>query len=217
VPDAVEVLSASGDVTRAEQLVTGLEEAGRVIGARWPSASAARCHALIAAAKGDLLEATQWATWAIERERQLSAPRPLELGRHLLVYGTIARRRKQRRAAAAALAEARAYFETLGATLWLSRAEVDAERLGSRTRERHHLTNTQQRVADLISQGLTNAQISRALFISINTVEDNLKAIYRKLDVHSRSALTYQLVRGVGEPEGNGLSGGHTPLERQAG
>jgi DNA-binding CsgD family transcriptional regulator len=217
VPDAVEVLSASGDVTRAEQLVTGLEEAGRVIGARWPSASAARCHALIAAAKGDLLEATQWATWAIERERQLSAPRPLELGRHLLVYGTIARRRKQRRAAAAALAEARAYFETLGAILWLSRAEVDAERLGSRTRERHHLTNTQQRVADLISQGLTNAQISRALFISINTVEDNLKAIYRKLDVHSRSALTYQLVRGVSEPEGNGLSGGPTPLERQAG
>src|SRR5439155_10435380 len=96
LPDAIEALIATGDLARARQLITDLEEAGRKLPARWPLASAARCRGLLAAAEGELAEAATWISSAIDGERRLPMPRPLELGRHLLVQGTIARRQKQR-------------------------------------------------------------------------------------------------------------------------
>ncbi|MDQ6899227.1 MAG: AAA family ATPase [Candidatus Dormibacteraeota bacterium] len=194
LPDAIEALVGTGDLTQAQQLISDLEEAGRTLGASWPSASAARCRALLAAANGDLTQAAVLASSSVEYERRLPMPRPLELGRHLLLYGTVVRRLKQRRLAAAALSEARTSFADVGALLWLSRASVDSERLGGRGYARSGLTPTQERVAELVARGLSNREVARALFVTVNTVEDNLKAIYRRLDVHSRSALTYRLV-----------------------
>ncbi len=41
--------------------------------------------------------------------------------------------------------------------------------------------------------GLSTSQISRALFISSNTVQDHLKAIFAKTGVHSRRELVAQI------------------------
>jgi DNA-binding NarL/FixJ family response regulator len=50
------------------------------------------------------------------------------------------------------------------------------------------LTRREREVLELVAQGLTNADTAAALFITVNTVKRHLKAIFRKLDVHTRSA-----------------------------
>ena len=50
------------------------------------------------------------------------------------------------------------------------------------------LTGREREVLDLLAQGLTNKDIADKLFITINTVKRHLKAIFEKLDVHTRSA-----------------------------
>ena len=51
------------------------------------------------------------------------------------------------------------------------------------------LTPTEDRVAALVAAGSTNREVADALFVSIHTVEANLKRIYRKLGVRSRTEL----------------------------
>jgi DNA-binding NarL/FixJ family response regulator len=52
------------------------------------------------------------------------------------------------------------------------------------------LTDREREVLDLLAQGMTNKEIAETLFISTNTVKRHLKAIFKKLDIHSRSAAT---------------------------
>ncbi len=53
-------------------------------------------------------------------------------------------------------------------------------------------------VAQLVAEGLTNADVARQLHISPRTVTTHLVKIYEKLDLHSRTALTrYVLERGL--------------------
>jgi DNA-binding CsgD family transcriptional regulator len=52
------------------------------------------------------------------------------------------------------------------------------------------LTEREVDVLRLVAQGLTNAQVAERLIISPRTVNAHLNAIYRKLDVSSRSAAT---------------------------
>ena len=48
------------------------------------------------------------------------------------------------------------------------------------------LSRRELEVVDLIASGYSNAEIASALFISVHTVNDHTKKIYRKLGVHSR-------------------------------
>jgi len=52
------------------------------------------------------------------------------------------------------------------------------------------LTDREREVLELLAQGLTNKEIAEKLFITTNTVKRHLKAIFEKLDVHTRSAAT---------------------------
>lgn len=52
------------------------------------------------------------------------------------------------------------------------------------------LTEREREVLDLLAQGLTNKEIAERLVITANTVKRHLKAIFEKLNVHTRSAAT---------------------------
>lgn len=56
------------------------------------------------------------------------------------------------------------------------------------------LTHTEQSVAALATDGLTNREIAERLFMSRYTVDSHLRSIYRKLGVNSRLALTRALM-----------------------
>jgi len=56
--------------------------------------------------------------------------------------------------------------------------------------ELNKLTEREREVLDLLAQGLTNKEIAEKLVITTNTVKRHLKAIFEKLDVHTRSAAT---------------------------
>lgn len=56
--------------------------------------------------------------------------------------------------------------------------------------ELNALTDREREVLDLLAQGLTNKEIAEKLIITTNTVKRHLKAIFEKLDVHTRSAAT---------------------------
>ena len=48
------------------------------------------------------------------------------------------------------------------------------------------LSKRELEVVDLIARGYSNAEIANVLVISVHTVNDHTKNIYRKLNVHSR-------------------------------
>jgi|YNPNPStandDraft_1061719.scaffolds.fasta_scaffold02272_11 Response regulator containing a CheY-like receiver domain and an HTH DNA-binding domain len=50
------------------------------------------------------------------------------------------------------------------------------------------LTAREREVLELLAKGMTNKEIAEALVITPNTVKRHLKAIFEKLDVHTRSA-----------------------------
>jgi RNA polymerase sigma factor (sigma-70 family) len=52
------------------------------------------------------------------------------------------------------------------------------------------LTEREREVLELLAQGLTNKEIAERLVITTNTVKRHLKAIFEKLNVHTRSAAT---------------------------
>lgn len=58
------------------------------------------------------------------------------------------------------------------------------------------LTEREREVLNLLARGLTNKEIAEKLFITTNTVKRHLKAVFEKLDVHTRSAATAKVAGG---------------------
>src|SRR5215207_9485398 len=58
------------------------------------------------------------------------------------------------------------------------------------------LTEREREVLVLLAQGLTNKEIAERLVITTNTVKRHLKAIFEKLNVHTRSAATAKVAGG---------------------
>jgi DNA-binding NarL/FixJ family response regulator len=56
------------------------------------------------------------------------------------------------------------------------------------------LTDREREVLDLLARGMTNKEIAERLVITTNTVKRHLKAIFEKLDVHTRSAAAARAV-----------------------
>ena len=63
------------------------------------------------------------------------------------------------------------------------------------------LTKREMQVVDLIASGYSNGDIAKILVISVHTVNDHTKNIYRKLDVHSRLELATMVNRVKGREE----------------
>jgi DNA-binding CsgD family transcriptional regulator len=188
VPDEVEALVALGHLDEAEALLAPFEDAGRILARAWAMATGARCRALVLAAQGDLQGASNAADEAVRHHERL--PLPFELGRTLLVRGAVQRRAKRKREARDTLMQALEIFEGLGAAAWAERTRAELARIGGRRAASSvDLTPTEARVAELVAAGGTNREVADALFVSVYTVEANLKRIYRKLGIRSRTEL----------------------------
>lgn len=190
VPNAIEALVALGQIQVAEELLATRE--AQTKGTKLPSCAAttARSRALVAAAKGDIQAAKEALTLALEAHRSLSEP--FELGRTMLVLGTVKRRAKRKRSAREALEQATAIFDRLGARLWVEKAGVELERVVGRGGG-YELTATERQVAEFATEGRSNKEIAARLFMSVRTVEANLSKIFRKLGIESRSELAGRL------------------------
>jgi len=105
------------------------------------------------------------------------------------VKGAVERRAKRKREARETLRRALDTFEKLGAPLWAEKASAELARIGGRVPALLGLTPTEGRVAELVASGSTNREVAEALFVSVHTVEANLKRIYRKLGIRSRTEL----------------------------
>jgi DNA-binding CsgD family transcriptional regulator/tetratricopeptide (TPR) repeat protein len=184
--DAVEALIGAGSLEDAEALLEVWERVGERVKRPRVFATAARCRALLAAARGDLEAAVGHAEAALREHERL--PVPLERDRTLIVLGSIHRRAKRKAAARGALDEALADLEAIGARLWADRARAELARIGGRARS-GGLTPTEERVADLVAEGRSNKEVADALFVSVRTVEANLTRIYAKLGIRSRTEL----------------------------
>jgi DNA-binding CsgD family transcriptional regulator/tetratricopeptide (TPR) repeat protein len=191
--DTIEAAVAVGDVQRAEGLLSRFEERAARSRIPWSLAVSARCRGLVLAAAGELEAAEKALEHAlVEHER---CPMPFERARTLLVQGRLQRRLKQKRQARLALEEARELFARQGAETWVARVDEELGRVAVR-RAPEELSATELRIAQLAAEGLTNKAIAEQVFVSVKTVESNLKRAYAKLEISSRAQLARALDRG---------------------
>jgi DNA-binding CsgD family transcriptional regulator len=180
--DLIEGYARTGRTGDAGRLLDWQRDAADHRDIPWARITGSRAAAVLHLANGDPKAAAAAVEPAVAqaRERQL----PLELGRCLLVLGTAQRRTRRRRTAAQTLDEAVQVFDDLGAQRWAELARAERARLAHTTNEL--LTPAEQRIAELVALGRTNAEIAATLLVTVKTVEGTLTRIYRKLGVRSR-------------------------------
>jgi DNA-binding CsgD family transcriptional regulator len=191
LPDEIEALIAIGEVDAARSILEPFAAQAKALNRSWALATAERGWGLLDASAGDLPSALAAFDRALEAHANLDEP--FELGRTLLAQGQAFRRMKQWRLARDSLDRSLKTFERLGAALWADKASTEIARIGGRSPGPIELTPTEQGVADLVGSGLTNREVANALFLSVSTVEANLRRIYRKLGVRSRTELSRKL------------------------
>ena len=180
-----------GQLDQARELSDDELGRARAFGAPRPLGIALRARGLVEGDDGlDLLrESVQVLTLS---------PARVEHARALLDYGAALRRAGRRQDSREPLSEALALAEGCGALALAERAREELRVAGARPRRatfsgRDALTPSEQRVAQLAAQGMTNREIAEALFVTSKTVEWHLRHAYRKLDVPSREHLAEAL------------------------
>lgn len=193
LPDDIEALIKLGQLEKAQRLLTGFERQARAVRREWALALAARCQGLLLAAAGDTEGSLAALEEALRWHEHIEIP--LERARTLLELGCLQRRRKQKRLARELLQEAFDAFSSLGAPIWAARSRVELGRVTGR-RAPAALTATEEGIARLAVEGLTNRAIAQRSFVTVKTVEANLARAYRKLGITSRA----QLARALDNP-----------------
>lgn len=204
-PDLVEAYLRAGREAEAARVADLLERAaaGGPATARGPLA---RCRGLLAA---DFDE-----DFAVALACDDECPMPFERSRTLLAYGRRLRRAGRRAQARAALDDAAAGFDRLGALAWREQADRELRSaggtpaaspaaarwpIGAETMS-PPLTPQERRVAAAVASGASNRDIATLLFVSPKTVETHLTHIHRKLGVRSRAQLV-ALLAGAQRPD----------------
>ena len=194
-PDLVEALVESGDLGQATSVTRLLRTLATELQHPWGLTTAARCDALVR------LAATHDETALVDLAAAASAYATLGLrfdqARTLLLLGRAERRLRKWGAARRSLERAVAAFEAIGSPGWAEHTRVQLTRIsGRRPRAEGELTPTEQRVAALASDGLSNKEIAGTLFVTVPTVERHLSHVYAKLGVRSRGQLARVLATG---------------------
>ena len=208
IPDLAEALVGMGQLDRAKQVVDRLQEQGEALDRPLALATAARCRALIAVGLADPPGAILELERAFHEHERVAIP--FESARTRLIHGETLRRMKKKREARDSLENARSEFEALGAPLWTARADDALARIGGRSASPTELSVTERRVADVVALGLTNKETAERLFMSVKTVESNLRRVYRKLGVKSRAQLARHHRPSLPEPQATTHPGDQT-------
>lgn len=185
-PSLLDALIQVGDVDGAERVAAEIVELAERSGRPRGAAEAFLARAHVAAGRGRLEEAAELARAAIDTFEQIGLP--IERARTLVLAANIARRSRKRADARALLDEAEGELVRCGASGWLPRVQAELERLGDRA-DADTLTKTERRIAHLVAEGMTNAEVAAQMYVSARTVEAHLTQIYRKEGVRSRSEL----------------------------
>ena len=196
----VESLAVVGRTAEARLALDRLRAAGTT--GRWAAAAVARGDAAVAP---DAAEAAAHLDRAVSELQALGAAFEL---------ATVLERRGGHHAAAGSTAEAvrdlssaLARYDHLDARPWADRTAaalvaLTAGGVGPGTTEPARspalaalLTDAEMRVALVVGSGLTNREAADELFLSVKTVDSHLQAIYRKLEIRSRSQLAALVAR----------------------
>jgi DNA-binding CsgD family transcriptional regulator len=124
----------------------------------------------------------------------------LEHARALIELGATLRRGGRRAAAREPLRRGHGIAEQCAATALAGHARTELRAAGGRPRDQvlsgiDALTPSERRLAEFAAGGMTNREISNALFVTPKTVEAHLRSIFRKLDITSRKELPMRIAR----------------------
>ena len=211
-----EAQAAQGDLTGAHDTAASLAALGP--GAPYPAALAAWVSGLAAGARRNPLSAVSALDdldHAIAGFAELGMPYEEAVAR--LDRAPV--RYAAGHSADAVAADLTAAFEVLDrlqAKPQADRARAMLRRLGrrpvtmSRDHEQRSLSLREEEVAQLVAQGLSNAEVAERLFISSRTVGTHLEHIYRRLGLRSRSELRRYVVEGSPIPDVTSRGGTNT-------
>ncbi len=185
-PDLIEALVRSGRADEAWQELEWLEDRAREQDHRWALAVSARARGLLEEDAGALAEAEAALRESLERHEDLELP--LDEARAQLALGRVLRRTGRRRDARALLSEVSERLQRLGVAPLAAAARDELASLGGRASS-PGLTPTEERVARLVAEGLTNREVAAKLVVTVRAVEANLTRVYAKLGVRSRAQL----------------------------
>jgi len=190
LPDLIEAYARAGDLERARALLPEFQ--AQLPGEDNPF-EAGRAQRL----RGILTEGDFDAHFLRGITLHQQCHTPFEQARTHLCYGERLRRARRRRDARAQLRAAIEIFDRLDVAPWAERARAELRAAGESVTDpgplHQRLTPQEMQIALLVSEGRTNAEVGRAVFLSTRTVEFHLSRAYRKLGVATRTELTRQL------------------------
>ncbi|MFE6286683.1 AAA family ATPase [Streptomyces sp. NPDC057877] len=199
--DAAKALAITTGPRAARALAADVTERARTFGAARPLAAALRTY-------GEIVGGDEGLEMLESAERLLgSSPYLLERARVQVALGAALRRQGRRGAARRRLTAGMDTAQRIGASVLEATARTELRLAGVRQvrggqQQRAPLTPAEERVAHKAAAGLSNREISQALFVTVKTVEWHLSQAYAKLGIAKRAELGRALAAGPASQTG---------------
>lgn len=192
-PELIEALVRVGRREHASLLFQQLRRKVARVNSRWAELALSRCEAILTTGDRSVeLFRRTLRSWKPQDSQLEKALTHEALARRLIELGSQTTSREH------SIAAATLYIE-IGAEHLIAAPNREVEDLSPGQAstpalpELFDLTDEELKVVELVRAGLKNRDIARRVFVSLRTVELRLTAVYRKLDVASRTELVARL------------------------